>query len=569
MKKTLFTLLAVALAIVACEPEQTPGGGNTPGGEETPATKGEFKITSEAAPVIGSGETSVKVEFTSTVAWTASLDVADDVAFLNLKSGTAEDTSVKVNVMSFSEVNTSRKITLTFKPEGLEAQSVVITQNGEFEPFFTLNEQHLYVGAAGGDTEFSFETNTEVEFEVDEEFDWFRFTLSDSEGGKTGKFAVDPTEDFGPRDGFVTISFPAILVPVLDDDGKATEETQPASVVIYITQEGKASLDWLVQLEESMVEGATNYSLAIYGDKYLVCNGIDVYEFDPLTGALGAKMDLGVKVKCITNDDVYNLLLLTGGAYTEGATVYALQTNGIGDPKTLIYWPNIYYGYGLDNMKAKGDVFSQAVVTMFNGGAPGYGGTNACLYWNISGGEAAWEKNPDETMVSKPTGNIVPAHFAGKDNWDSYRCAFNPVGARVSDGFVFNGYDGQYKFLFYNGTDWVDVLGTPYTWEKGVTSFTSNRWNGENYSVAINMSYFPVWAIGSDVCLMKGDGSTLEEVATLTYTGLTTDGLVAESNVFAYKPAATDVFAWTEGKSFAVYVVDGALKVMLKYTFSK
>ena len=569
MKKVLFALSAVLFIFAACT--EDPAGPDTPqGGDDTPTSKGEFTITSSKTPTIGAEGGEVKVEFTSTVDWAASLDVESSVATLAPKSGSAEDTFVKVNVAAFDEKNASRTIKLTIKPDGLADAVVTITQEGEFEPFFRVSTTQL-TGAVNQNTvSFTFETNTEYEVHTYEEFEeWAPFTIQDN----IGTFTLAANPEFSERTAYVKFTVPAIQVPVLDEDGKDTGETEDAAYRVYVTQEGHAKLEWIVQIPDEIAANATNYSYALYSGIPLLCNGADLFMINPETGEIGLEpVDMGgMQFTSITNDDAGNILLAMGGAYTETITVFVMPADG-SKSFTLLNWPNSYYGYGLKKLTAKGDVTGQAVVTMFNGGAPSYGGTNACLYWNVGDGQAAWEQTTpgdDNTWVTRPTGNITPAHLVSRDNWDSYRVFFAPVGPRVSDGFVFNGYEGQYKFLYYNGTEWTEVLSTPYSWESGVNSFKSINWGGEDYSVAVGMSYFPCWAIASDVWFMKGNGSTLEALATLKYNALTTEGLDADHSVYAFKPGATDIALTLAGNTLIAYIVDGANKVVAMYTFSK
>ena len=570
MKKVLLALSAIMFAFMACTEDPAAPDNQEGGNEEQPSGKGEFALVSAATQSIGFAGGEVKVEFTSTVDWSASLDVETSVASLAPKSGSAEDTFVKVNVTAFEEKNASRTIKLTLKPDGLASQVVTITQEGEFEPFFRLSTDKLKGGVGQNTVSFTFETNTEYEVHTYEEFEeWAPFTIQEN----IGTFTLAANPEFAERTAYVKFTVPAIQVPVLDEDGNETEETEDAAFRVYVTQEGHAALEWLVQIPEAVAAEATNYSYALYAGIPLLCNGSDLFMINPANGEINPEpMDMGgSKFVSVANDDANNLLFQIGGAYTETVTVFVMPADG-SQSFVLLNWSNPYYGYGLKKLTAKGDVTKQAVVTMFNGGAPSYSGVNACLYWNIGDGMAAWEQTTpgdDNTWVTKPTGNIPPAHLATYNCWDSYRCFFAPVGPNVSDGFVFNGYESRYKFEYYNGSAWADILDTPYTWESGVNSFRSINWDGEDYSVAVGMSYFPVWAMPSDVWFMKGNGATLEPITTLKYKALTTEGLDADLSIHAYKPGATDVVLTMDGNKLVAYIVDGALKVAAKYTFSK
>ncbi|MBP5571496.1 MAG: BACON domain-containing protein [Bacteroidales bacterium] len=570
MKKLFYIMCSLALLFTACDkPEVGPDGPNN-NPDDKPAGKGEFVLTSEAAETIDEAGGDITVRFTSTVDWAASLDVGTDVASLNIKSGSAEDNFVKVNVKPFAEKNASRTIKLTLKPDGLADVIVTITQNGAFEAFFNVTTEKLVVPVAGGEVSFAIETNTEFDVTTYDEFEeWAQFTID----GTNCKFTVSANPDFAEREAYVKFTVPAFQVPVLDDEGKETGETEDKAFRVYITQAGHVNQDWIAEIPAAIAAEATNYSYAILAGIPLLCNGTNVYVVNPASGEISTEpMDVGGNVfTSITNDDAGNILFEIGGDYTAPVQVLVIPASG-GEPFVLLNWANPYYGYGLKKLTAKGDVTKQAVVTMFNGGAPDYSGVNACLYWNIGDGQAAWEQTTpgdESTWVTRPTGNIIPDHLKTYNCWDSYRCFFAPVGPRVSDGFVYSGYDSVYKFLYYNGIAWTEILSTPYTWENGVNSFKSINWGGEDYSVAIGMSYFPCWAISSDLWLMKGTGSTLESIATLKYSALTTEGLDADQSIHAFKPGATDVALTIDGDALVAFVVDGSLKVAAKYTFSK
>lgn len=559
-------LCALAFVFGCQEPEVTP---DKPDGPDGPTGKGEFTLTSDAAVTIDQAGGEVKVEFTSTVDWAASLDVESSVATLNVKSGSAEDTFVKVTVKAFEEKNSSREIKLTLKPEGLDNVVVTITQNGEFVPFFEVSESQLEIGAAGGQVSFTISTNTEFNVKTYDEFEeWAAFTLNET----TGTFTVQANPEFDAREAYVKFTVPAIQVPILDDEGKETGETEDMPVRVYLSQKGKVSLDWIFTIPDDIVAGSTNYSVAIYNSALLLCNGSALFMVNTVDGTVLGEVPMetdGHTIKCITTDDAGNLLILLDGMYTEGMYVIVMPSSNQNQQKTLLYYPNPYYGYGLNNIKAKGDVYGQAVVTTFGGGAPNYGGKNVCLYWNVGSGSAAWEKNGEDVYISKPTGDIAPEHLATHTCWDSFRCIFAPVGPRVSDGFMFGGYDGQYKLLFHDGSSWSPVMDPGYTWESGITSYASIDWGGEVYSIALGMSYFPCWAIASDLWFMKGNGASVETAAKIPVPILTTEGLDADSSIYAYTPQASDVALHVEDGNLAAYIIDGSLKVFGKVTFSK
>lgn len=577
MKKALLALSAILFAFMACTEDPTTP--DTPNGPDTPTGKGEFTLTSAATATLQAAGGEVRVEFTSTVDWTASLDVESAVATVTPKSGSAEDTFVKVAVSAFDEKNANRTIKLTIKPEGLSDVVVTITQEGEFEPYFRVSTNKLAGGVGQNTVSFTFETNTEYDVTTYEEFEeWAPFTIQEN----IGTFTLAANPDFAERTAYVKFTVPAIQVAVLDEDGKDTGETEDAAFRVYVTQAGHATLNWIVPLPEVLYTGATNYSLAIYYGILMACNGGDVHMFNGQTGEYGEPLNFGgAKFTGVTNDDAGNFVLSMGGAAADTLVVVSFKGD-LSDnmtPATKILYPNTYKGYGLNNIKARGDVYDQAIITMFNAGAekamPGQ--KTACLYWNLGSGMAAWQQaveGDDNTWYTPVTGDIVPASVSGMDIWSSFRCFFIGAGPRSSDGFYFGGYldgIGDYDIHYYDkGAEaWSSVFHPEYTWQSAFTSFASIDWGGETYSIAIGMSYFPCWTVASDIVLFKGTGSAIEKVVSIPYNALGTDGLDADKYIYSYAPAATDVTLKVEDGNLAAYIIDGSQRVMLKYTFSK
>ena len=228
MKKVLLALSAIMFAFMACTEDPTTP--DTPEGPDTPAGKGEFTLTSAATATLQAAGGEVRVEFTSTVDWAASLDVESAVATVTPKSGSAEDTFVKVAVSAFDEKNANRTITLTIKPEGLADVVVTITQEGEYEPYFRVSSEKLSAKVGGGEVTFTIETNTEFNVKTYEEFEeWAAFTRD----GNNCKFTVSANTEYAERTAYVKFTVPAIQVPALDEDGKETGETEDKAFRVY------------------------------------------------------------------------------------------------------------------------------------------------------------------------------------------------------------------------------------------------------------------------------------------------------------------------------------------------
>ena len=566
MKKALLALSAILFAFMACT--EDPTNPDNPNGPDNPAGKGEFTLTSAATATLEAEGGDVRVEFTSTVDWTASLDVEAAVATLAPKSGSAEDTFVKVTVAAFDEKNTTRTIKLTIKPEGLDDVVVTITQNGEFEPYFRVSTTQL-TGAVGQNTvSFTFETNTEYNVKTYEEFEeWAPFTIQDN----VGTFTLAANPEFAERTAYVKFTVPAIQVAVLDDEGKDTGETEDAAFRVYVTQAGHAEVAWELDLPELVTEGATNFSLALYAGGLFVCNGSKLFAMTPTGDFVDVTPDeLGDFVLySITTDDAGDLLLQLGGEYSKTLCVMAIPSVEGREAGTIILCPNGAYGYGLNNIHAAGDVYGQAVVTMFQGGAPGYGGKSRGVYWNIGSGYAAWEQltpGDDNSWVTKPTGDILPEFLGTTNLWDSIRCFFAPAGPRVSDGFYYGGYDGVRAIHYYDpaAESWSKYDGTAADGNHGYNSFDSITWGDETYNAFIEMSYFPKWAVPSKLWLVKGSGASAEPVAVLPYAYAAVEEGVSDARI-----KATDVSLTIEGDKMCAYVIDGAWNILKKYEFTK
>lgn len=552
--KKFFYMAAVALvALVACKKEDP----KTPDPDAV-------KLTSDAVVNVKAESEIVTIKFNANVAWKA--DTKDEFIKLNKKSGDAGDAEIKATVANLPEDELGRagKVSIT---AGTASADVVLYQGKVF-----IVSDDVELGIAGGTAEFSVITNLEYTME-DKAFPWAPVTFDKATG--KGSFAVEANAGYDARTAYVKFTVPAIQVPVLDEDGEPTEETEDAVYRFYVFQEGHASLAWLVDLPADFdVENTdeplhdATVSIAKFNGKILVSDATKVYAFDPATGAASTvSVPSDLPVQSITNDDAGNLLLATLIPYGGVGSVYAVKASdtNMANPVRLIPWVNEAWAVsrGADKVAAKGDVFGNGLVTMLYGDSA----FSYCLAWEIKNGAAdvfdynEWNKSShriygDAWFKSPDINDTV---------WLSNRAVFVPAGSAVTDGFFYSGYDGLYNLYYNNGTEWTAVLEGIGNWAYAPNGMATTTWNGKKILAIVNMAYFPEWGMSSQLYIV--DVTNPMQPAVMAVTEYTSAG--EEHVTGAQESSTTDVILEVEGNDLMATVVDSAWGVLLKVKYPK
>lgn len=467
MRKSFFALCAAMLAFAACK-------------QDAPVVAPELKLTTESAVTVPMDGDIVTVEFTSSVAWTAALDVEKDVASVNVKSGTKDEGKVKVTVMALKEDNATRSFTLTLTPDGGEPVKVTFTQNGPYVPFFEVSETSFAFGTEGGTQTFTISTN--VEYEVANNTDFASLSIN----GETAEVTVPANERWAAIGGTIVFTVPDIQVPKVDDNGNTVEgETVAKTVALTISQDGAGLISYTQQLSEDLV-ASTVYNTALTSEYLLVSNGSNnVYAFNRNDGSLVASMDATFPVSSMANDDSGNIVVMTGGDYKGDLSMYFIPAATPLDKSTYVKAfdaQNDYYGQGFNNLSVNGDVFKgDALITVFSGGSRAAG----CVAWAIKDGKRADDGNYTD-YVGYDLGEGVAI-------WNSKWAQMRHVSTDVNGGLYFAGYFGTYDLCYNPGmskANWVKVGNSFGNWTDGTVAMEFVNWKDKRYLVTYNMGLF-------------------------------------------------------------------------------
>ncbi len=531
MKKSILALCAGVLAFAACDKEEV---------KVTP----ELKLTSEATVTVPQAGDIFTVTFESNVAWTAAIDVDKTVATLSPTSGTADDKKVKLTVQPLTEDNAARTINLSLTPEGGEPVKVVFTQNGPFKAYFTVSETELSFGTEGGTKTFTIDTNVE-------------YTVGDPTIGKctiadgTATFNMPKATSWSAVSDIVKFTVPAIQVPVKDDDGNDTEETEDYVVRVRVYQEGHGSIVYTKEFSKEAFS-STTYNTAFAGNLFLVANGSDkIYAYDKATGELKNEIKAAAAVTGICNDDAGNIVLMTGGDYGEEAApmvTYFIPAETPFDQSTYkegFSCYNQFYGSGYNNISANGNVLKgDALVEVFSGA----GSYNVCFALKDG-------KRADDKQYTDYVGIITTSTI-----WGSKWGVARHLSADINGGLYFAAYADNYE-LFYNpsmtGTNWVVGCESGGSWIDGIVSMEYAQFNGHKYLVAYSYSFFAGYP--SYVVLFNID-TPAEPVLVDRFPVLGLEGTGSTS---------ADISVEVVDGSLNVYIADGTQKAVFKCVLSE
>ncbi len=526
MKKSFLALCAIVLAFAACkkdEPKVTP----------------ELKLTSDAEVTVPADGGIYTVTFESNVAWTAEVNADKEIASINVTSGTAEEGKVKLTVQPLKEENATRYITVSITPEGGKAVSALFTQSGPYVPYFKVSEESLSFKKEGGTATFTIDTN--IEYEVG---DPTIGTCTIADG--TATVTMPATTLWSSRSDRIKFTLPDIQVDVLDDEGNPTGETEAKVVRVSVAQEGYGSTSYATEFSEA-VFASTSYSTAFAGDILLVANGSDkIYAYDKATGAFKQEIQAVANVTGICNDDAGNIVLMTGGAYGEGADPMVTYFIPAGTPfdastyKAGFECNNQFYGMGYDNISANGNVLEgDALIEVFSAA----GSYNVCFA--LKDGKRA-DDGQYTDYVTITTKNTI---------WGSKWAVARHLSADINGGLYFAGYVDNYE-LFYNpsmsSANWTIGCESGGAWTDGIVSMEFAEFNGHKYLVAYSYSFFVGYP--SYIVLFNIDTPA-------------TPVLVDRFPVLAFEGAGSksaDISVEVVNGSLEVYIADGTQKAVIK-----
>ena len=500
--KKIFLFLAVAVAAIACKPEETV----------TP----EVKVLSDASALVIEQEGGeVLIDFDANVEWTAEFKDASaaDWCSLSPKSGAAGANKVKVVAIE-NATNENREVVVVIKAQTAQAEATV-TQ---------LQKDALVAGAASYDvpaeaSELKVKLGRNVDFEVKTDADWityvhtkayveselvFNVAANTALEARTAKititagalkqevtvnqaafvptFEMDATElwiavEGGTAELNITANFEYELsveadwLTVTNEGGKYTFTATPNSdfyyraveVVItgwsseenkfYVFQNGRSEDAWIkyTNTDYGWTLAADKTRFAIVGNYILCANGTNVIKvLDAETGAFLQDKTLpeGMNINMLTTDDAGNIVAAYAVATGGTSNVYYM-TSLDGEPQLLGSMTNDVWSNAAGNLRVSGDVTKNAALMMYCDLAQYY------FAYNVVDGILDAER----TTAALPESE--------KTVWNWGHCVVHPLGDNLSKGAVYTGYTSSY-----------DVYHTPdmQTW----TSVASGVFNGND-----------------------------------------------------------------------------------------
>lgn len=421
------------------------------------------------------------------------------------------------------------KITFT---AGALKQVVTVTQ-APFVPTFEFSRTEVWLDYKGGTGEVEITADYDFEVSVPESCTW----LTVQRNGNTFTFTGQETPEFAYR--YVEINITGY-----------TNETNK----YYVFQNGRAQVVWEKDLatDYSMTMAAGPVRMAMTGDYLCVANNGALAVFSKVDGSHVKNITLPEGVKSVTNDDAGNIVFAGDMIYAaESETVWSVAPVKIYymtsvdaaavELAELAYDPNVWTNQNVGNLRVKGDVTKDAVVTMTV-----YGGN--CWYgFEVKNG-----------VVGAPAfGQLL-----GIDKGYGYgHAVFCPLGSTVADGIAAVGYATPYNVYISDdaaGKNFVATL--PQT---ELENQKTTHWNGNDdpnsiYSLKVGNKEYLAVGIGTHF------NYTQARVNVYDITDRSAAKLLGKLNLpessTSWKGvtgAWSDVVAEVDGKDILVYYVSG------------
>lgn len=546
MKKLLIlAVAALSLAAISCENKEQP---------QDPETY--LELTSKEVVTLEEEGDYVTVTFKTNADWTATVSDPAVVAITEGEDkGSATDQGkIKLSYTSLPAEVPGRYATLTIKA-GPKEVTVSFMQGKVF-----VISKAVDLGVDGGRADFSVITTEEYTMKTyDGEggaFTWAPVTF-DKESGK-GYFTVAANEGYDARQAYVKFTVPSIQVPHYEVDEETWEEyqdgTEDAVYRIYVNQEGHSKVAWSKELpaDFNIATEPDGASLALFNGKLLMTDGAVLRAYNKETGNVESiNVPDGLPIKSICNDDAGNVLFANLAAVGETAEVYAVKANAsdlTGFTKVASA-ANGVYAPAATSVKATGDVFNNAIVTLTIGNAGSGAAYCFGITWTITGGVAGESAYLNGPVITDTV-------------WNSKAACFHPSAA----GYLYTAYDGVYSLqLSADGrTNWSDLTGALCNENYGPTSISVTSWDGNIIAAVSAIAFWgPEWWYSSSVYLLDLTNGKLLSAAELMGEGnLMPDGI--DPNLMS-----SDILLSVEGNNLCVYHVDTSWATVRKIVYPK
>lgn len=303
--------------------------------------------------------------------------------------------------------------------------------------------------------------------------DWLSYTKSGN------VYTVSVTEN-------ATWSERSALVYVTPKD--IAYESMAATIGIY--QYGHAFKMWCKQITTIPGYDATQkVRLAKYGDKLLLANTTKVFVMNPTTGEVEntISMPAGVNAHSVLVDDAGNFMIAADAYFDKDNDGVELVLYLVPDPmnpapeKVFSYNVRNYYGTQTGNVRVKGDIKKNAVITAVV--SDGQDGENpedgAVLMWEVINGVCGEWKYTNAPYTAWGIESL---------------CAY-PAGTSLADGVFYIGYGGDYNLKFTQPTlgsasEWATTYVTGSTWQENYNCIHTTEWKGNKYAAIIRGCHF-------------------------------------------------------------------------------
>lgn len=495
--KKIFLFLAVAVAAIACKPEETV----------TP----EVKVLSDASALVIEQEGGeALIDFDANVEWTAEFKDASaaDWCSLSPKSGAAGANKVKVVAIE-NATNENREVVVVIKAQTAQAEATV-TQ---------LQKDALVAGAASYDvpaeaSELKVKLGRNVDFEVKTDADWltyvptkayveselvFNVAANTALEARTAKititagtlkqevtvnqaafvptFEMDATElwiavEGGTAELNITANFEYELtveadwLTVTNEGGKYTFTATANSdfyyraveVVItgwsseenkfYVFQNGRAEVEWqkVTNTDYSWELNAAAVRMVVKGDYAILANNSNVVKVvNKNTGEFIQDITLpeSIVVNSLDLDAAGNIVFV--GEFPFGGSSMAYYVSDITNPqpKEIGTLSNMNYWSGnpTGNFRVGGDVTKDAVIMGIIGGVHQY------MAFEVKNGEFIAKENWGP--VYQPAEGTI---------WLPQNAAIYPLGTAIADGFLYVAYSKPYDLYKSAADNTLEVL---------------------------------------------------------------------------------------------------------------
>lgn len=410
-----------------------------------------------------------------------------------------------------------------------EGSEEIVVNQAPNERFFEVTPTELVAERTGGEVEFTVSANFPYTV-VKGEDAWIS---EPSANGDVYKVSVDPNPDFGSRTALINVD----------------TEVEDYGATVTLKQKGTADVQTLWSKTYSGDLSAISVAggplrLAAFNNMLLVANGGDkLYAINRETGEFIQEVPVpeGLSVHSMVNDDAGNLLVAAVTPFGGTLQVYYISAGSM-DPKPLFtYVHNAIWSSSMGNIRVRGDVTKNAVVTSF---------VDVSQYW------VAWQIT-DGVVGDAKFGAITPATDYV---WNPYGACVAPVSNDLKDGILFIGYvcdaNGNYDLNWCPDVatnEWKSVFHTSSAGNENYNCLSVATLNGIRFCAVERGSHFS-WGACPEVYLL--DITDLNAVKESYYVDYTT---VAGNGSFTGGGACSDVLLQTsaDGKSMDLFVTDG------------